>query len=174
MIEFEIPFVCLIFTSLILIVFFLKKKVELEENNYYKNILIFTFCVNTTNFVSHYMASIYAKNGITPWFAQVFANINKLGSLFIIIISVNILSYILFISFEKYRNNFKLFKMINTVFYIVMGILIFMLKFDVYQIGGVTSGEGSAVVLSFAAVFINLILAFIIAVINFKKYNRGE
>lgn len=172
MIEFEIPFVCLIFTSLILIVFFIKKKVELEENNYYKNILIFTFCVNTTNFVSHYMASMFAKNNVSAWFAQVFANINKLGSLFIVIISVNILSYILFISFEKYRNNFKLFKIINMIFYIIMGILIFMLKFDVYQIDGVTSGKGSAVILSFAIVFINLIVAFIVALFNFKKYDK--
>jgi len=90
MIEYEIPFVCLIFTTLISIVFFIKKKVELEENFYYKNILIFTLFVNITNFISHYMASIYAKDSIDPWFANIFANINKLGSLFIVAITINI------------------------------------------------------------------------------------
>lgn len=101
MIEFEIPFVCLIFTTLISIIFFTKKKVDLEENYYYKNILIFTLLVNATNFISHYMASIFAKDYISDWFAIVFANINKLGSLFIVIITTNILSYILYISFEN-------------------------------------------------------------------------
>lgn len=62
MIEFEIPFVCLIFTLLIAIVFFKKKKVKIEENYYYKNVLIFTLLVNITNFVSHYGASIYLVN----------------------------------------------------------------------------------------------------------------
>ena len=75
MIEFEIPFVCLIFTSLIALVFFLKKKIELQENFFYKNILIFTLCVNTTNFVSHYLANIYAKDGLTETFSNIFANI---------------------------------------------------------------------------------------------------
>ena len=59
MIEYEIPFVCLIFTTMISIIFFSKKKIELEENYYFKNILIFTLLVNISNFVSHYGASIY-------------------------------------------------------------------------------------------------------------------
>ena len=64
MIEFEIPFVCLIFTVMILIVFFSKRKIELEENYYYKNVLILTMMVNITNFISHYGASIYMVNTV--------------------------------------------------------------------------------------------------------------
>ena len=172
MIEFEIPFVCLIFTTLISIIFFTKKKIDLQENYYYKNILIFTLLVNATNFISHYMASIFAKDYISDWFAIVFASINKLGSLFIVIIATNILSYILYISFEKYRRNFVRNKKINYIFYIVVGILIFLLKFDVYKIGEVTSGRGSAVILTFSIVFLDLIVAFIIALTNIKKYDK--
>lgn len=172
MIEFEIPFVCLIFTALISIIFFTKKKIDLEENYYYKNILIFTLLVNATNFISHYMASIFAKDYISDWFATIFANINKLGSLFIVIITTNILSYILYISFEKYRQNFLKNKKINYIFYIVIGILIFLLNFDVYKIGEVTSGRGSAVILTFSIVFLDLIAAFIIALTNIKKFDK--
>ena len=50
MIEYEIPFVCLIFTTMISIIFFSKKKIELEENYYFKNILIFTLLVNITTY----------------------------------------------------------------------------------------------------------------------------
>ena len=106
MIEFQIPFVCLIFTILISIIFFTKKKIDLEENYYYKNILIFTLLVNLTNFISHYLASVFAQGHITEGFATVFSNINKLGSLFIVIITTNILSYILYISFPKYRESY--------------------------------------------------------------------
>ena len=172
MIEFEIPFVCLIFTALISIIFFTKKKIDLEENYYYKNILIFTLLVNATNFISHYMASIFAKDYISDWFATIFANINKLGSLFIVIITTNILSYILYISFEKYRQNFLKNKKINYIFYIVIGILIFLLNFDVYKIGEVTSGRGTAVILTFSIVFLDLIAAFIIALTNIKKFDK--
>ena len=73
MIEFEIPFVCLIFTTVIALEFFTKKKVKIKENYYYKSILIFTLLVNTTNFVSHYLASIYAKDGLTAQFQSIFA-----------------------------------------------------------------------------------------------------
>lgn len=172
MIEFEIPFVCLIFTSLIFLVFFLKKKVELEENFYYKNILIFTLLVNTTNFISHYLASIYAKEKISKSFAFVFSNINKLGSLFIVIITINILSYIFYISYEKYRKNFKRNNFINIIIYLIVGILIFVLKFDVYQIGGITSGQGSSIILTFSLAFINLLIALIISIYHFKNYDK--
>lgn len=172
MIEFEIPFVCLIFTSLIALVFFLKKKIELQENFFYKNILIFTLCVNTTNFVSHYLANIYAKDGLTETFSNIFANINKLGSLFIVIITMNILSYIMYISYAKYRDNFKRNTIINTIIYFIIGIFIFILDFEVYQIGGVTSGQGSAVILTFGLAFINLIIALVIAILNIKKYDK--
>lgn len=172
MIEFEIPFVCLIFTSLIALVFFLKKKIELQENFFYKNILIFTLCVNTTNFVSHYLAYIYAKDGLTETFSNIFANINKLGSLFIVIITMNILSYIMYISYAKYRDNFKRNTIINTIIYFIIGIFIFILDFEVYQIGGVTSGQGSAVILTFGLAFINLIIALVIALLNIKKYDK--
>ena len=172
MIEFEIPFVCLIFTTLIAIIFFTKKKIDLQENYYYKNILIFTLLVNATNFISHYIASIFAKDYISDWFAIVFASINKLGSLFIVIIATNILSYILYISFEKYRRNFLRNKRINYLFYIIIAILILILKFDVYKVGGVTSGKGTAITLAFTIVFFDLIASFIIALTNIKKYDK--
>lgn len=172
MLEFEIPFVCLIFTTLISIIFFIKKKVNLEENYYYKNILIFTLLVNMSNFISHYLASVFAKNGISPWFGALFAWINKVGSIFIIIITINILSYILYITFKKYRDYFKINKKINYLLYLIIGILILSLNFDVYKVGDITSGKGSAVILTFSLVFINLLLSFIIAILNVKKYDR--
>lgn len=172
MIEFQIPFVCLIFTILISIIFFTKKKINLEENYYYKNILIFTLLVNSTNFISHYLASIFAQGHITEGFATVFSNINKLGSLFIVIITTNILSYILYISFPKYRDKFKRNKIINYISYIIIGIIIFLLEFNVYQVGGITSGEGSSVTFTFALVFIDLLIALIVALLNIKKYDK--
>ena len=172
MIEYDIPFVCLIFTSLIAIAFFTKKKVNLEENYFYKNILIFTLLVNSTNFISHYLASIYAINNITPNFAYVFSFINKIGSLFIVIITTNLLSYILYISYEKYRNNFKKNILINNIFYVIIGILILLLKFDVYKVGGITSGKGSSITLTYSLTFINVIFTFIVALINKKKNDK--
>ena len=172
MIEFQIPFVCLIFTSLISLIFFTRKKVDLEENYYYKNILIFTLLVNTTNFISHYMASIYATNRISEWFASVFSTINKLGSIFIVIISINIVSYILYISLDQYRKNFIRNKKINYLLYIISGIIIFLLNFEVYQIGGVTSGRGSAVIFTFTIVFLNLTASLIVALLNVKRYDK--
>lgn len=172
MIEFEIPFVCLIFSSLISIVFFTKKKKELEENTYYKKILIFTLLVNTTNFISHYFAYKYASDVLTEEFCLIFSNINKLGSVFIVIITMNILSYILYISFEAYRKNFKLNNLINTILYFIVGIITFLLDFEVYKVGGLTSGRGTAVLLTFGLAFLNLIASLIIALINFKKYDK--
>ena len=172
MIEYEIPFVCLIFTFLISLVFFLKRKIDLEENVYYRNILIFTLLVNSTNFISHYLASIYATTGITAWFANIFSFINKLGSIFIVIITINLLSYILYISFEKYRKNLKINRMINIVSYLIVTVLMFLLEFKVYKVGGITSGQGSAVTLTFSLAFINIIVAFVISLLNIKKNDK--
>ena len=172
MIEYQIPFVCLIFTILITAIFFIRKKIEIEENIFYKNILISTLIVNITNFISHYMASIYAKNEITAWFDTVFSNINKVGSIFIVIITINILSYILYITFEKYRKNFKKFRIINYISFVFVSILIFILEFNTYKVGQVTSGHGSAVIFTFGVALINLIISFIIAIFNSRRFDK--
>ena len=172
MIEYEIPFVCLIFTTMISIIFFSKKKIELEENYYFKNILIFTLLVNICNFVSHYGASIYLVDTVNNWYANLFAIMNKIGSWFIVIITFNVMSYMLYISFEKYRNNFKFYKMINNIFYIIFGILIMSLEFNVIKEGAITSGNGSSVSLAFGLVFFSLIIAIIVALANWKKYDK--
>ena len=78
MLEYEIPFVCLIFTTLISIIYFNKQKIELEENCYYKNVLIFTLLVNITNLISHYGASVFLVNTLDSWYTEVFAIINKI------------------------------------------------------------------------------------------------
>ncbi len=172
MIEFEIPFVCLIFTVMILIVFFSKRKIELEENYYYKNVLILTMMVNITNFISHYGASIYMVNTVDCWYASIFAIINKIGSWLIIMITFNVMSYILYISYEKYRKRFKLYRNINNFIYVIVGIMIAFLKFNVVKVGAITSGNGSAVNLTFALVFFNLAVSFIISLLNVKKYDK--
>ena len=172
MIEYEIPFVCLIFTTMISIIFFSKKKIELEENYYFKNILIFTLLVNICNFVSHYGASIYLVDTVNNWYANLFAIMNKIGSWFIVIITFNVMSYMLYISFEKYRHNFKFYKMINNIFYIIFGILIMSLEFNVIKEGAITSGNGSSVSLAFGLVFFSLIIAIIVALANIKVYDK--
>ena len=172
MIEYEIPFVCLIFTTMISIIFFSKKKIELEENYYFKNILIFTLLVNISNFVSHYGASIYLVDTVNNWYANLFAIMNKIGSWFIVIISFNVMSYMLYISFEKYRNNFKFYKMINNILYIFLGVLIINLEFNVIKEGSITSGNGSSVSLAFGLVFFSLIIAIIVALANIKVYDK--
>lgn len=172
MLEYEIPLVCLIFTAMICLIFFTKKKLELEENYYFKNVLIFTLLVNISNFVSHYGASIYLVDGVDSWYADIFSIVNKIGSWFIVIITFNVMSYMLYISFEKYRKNFKLYNKINNFLYIIIGIAITLLEFKVIKVGEVTSGEGSAVILTFALVFLNLITAVIVALFNAKKYDK--
>ena len=97
---------------------------------------------------------------------------NKIGSWFIVIIAFNVMSYMLYISFEKYRNNFKFYKMINNILYIFLGVLIINLKFNVIKEGSITSGNGSSVSLAFGLVFFSLIIAIIVALSNIKKYDK--
>ena len=173
MVEYDIPFVCLIFTILICYIFFPKKKIELTENIYYKNILIFTLFVNSTNFISHYMASIFEHDGVIPfWFANLFACINKLGSCFILYITINIMSYMLYITYPKFRKNHKIAQVINIIYGIIASIFILILKFNVFNVEGVTSGNGSSVTLTYLLVFINLFVAALVAILNINKHDK--
>ena len=109
---------------------------------------------------------------VNNWYANLFAIMNKIGSWFIVIITFNVMSYMLYISFEKYRNNFKFYKMINNIFYIIFGILIMSLEFNVIKEGAITSGNGSSVSLAFGLVFFSLIIAIIVALANIKIYDK--
>lgn len=172
MVEYEIPFVCLIFTILISVVFFTKEKVNLEENFYFRNVLLFTLFVNFSNFISHYLAHLYLVDGVDSWYAPVFATINKLGSLGIVAITFNVMSYIFYISFENYRKNFHFFKVFNRIVLAIEAVFVFFLEFDVYKVGAITSGKGASVIFTFSIVFLNLLLALIVSLINIKKYDK--
>ncbi len=172
MIEYEIPFVCLIFTTMITIIFFWKDRVELEENYYYKNILVLTLLVNISNFISHYGASMYLANTVTGWYATVFAIINKIGSALIVLITYNLLSYILYISFPKYREKVKTYKILSYLYYVIVFFAIMLLDFNVIKEGAITSGEGMAVTATFALVFINLLSTIAISLFMIKKFDK--
>lgn len=170
MIEYQIPLVCLIFTTLISLIFFTKNKETIQENIYYKRILLFTFFVNVLNFIAHFYVSGFEE--LSELATLIFTILNKIGSLFIIIITTNILSYILYITFEKYRNNIKLFAKINYIAYFIIGVLIFLLDFELYQINGLTSATGTAVNFIFSIAFFDLFVSMIISLLNFKKYDK--
>ena len=62
--------------------------------------------------------------------------------------------------------------MINNIFYIIFGILIMSLEFNVIKEGAITSGNGSSVSLAFGLVFFSLIIAIIVALANIKIYDK--
>ena len=65
-----------------------------------------------------------------------------------------------------------MYKVINYIFYFIVGILIFILDFKVIKQGEITSGTGSSVMFSFGIVFFNLFVSFIISLINIKKFDK--
>jgi len=51
-------------------------------------------------------------------------------------------------------------------------VFIFLLEFNVHKVGEVTSGEGSAITLTFVLVFIKLLASLIVGLFNVKKFDK--
>ena len=170
--EFEIPLVSLIFILILNIVYFSKKRADLEENKPYKVILISSLIVAAIDTVIHIICSANTFKSIVNNYYTLLNYLNKiLSSLFSVIFS-NLFFYTLLITYDKVRKNPKKISTILIIANIVFSVIMLFTNIKLVVAKVATNVTGATTMLGYAMVAIMLTGSLLVALTNVKKLDK--
>ena len=170
--EFEIPLVSLIFILILNIVYFSKKRADLEENKPYKVILISSLIVAAIDTVIHIICSANTFESIVNNYYTLLNYLNKiLSSLFSVIFS-NLFFYTLLITYDKVRKNPKKISTILIIANIVFSVIMLFTNIKLVDAKVATNVTGATTMLGYAMVAIMLTCSLLVALTNIKKLDK--
>ena len=170
--EFEIPLVSLIFILILNIVYFSKKRADLEENKPYKVILISSLIVAAIDTVIHIICSANTFESIVNNYYTLLNYLNKiLSSLFSVIFS-NLFFYTLLITYDKVRKNPKKISTILIIANIVFSVIMLFTNIKLVDAKVATNVTGATTMLGYAMVAIMLTGSLLVALTNIKKLDK--
>ena len=170
--EFELPLFSFLFLLILNIVFFTKKKIPLIENKIYGCILFFSLVESILDTILHINGAMNNYDVIMNKYYE-FANImNKfVVEMFIIVFSC-LLTYILIISFEKYREKSKKLILVFCLVDFLTFLVLLFTNIKVIKIGSVTNVSGSTIIFGYSVVAILLFLSLIVSILSLKKFDK--
>lgn len=170
--EFEIPLVSLIFILILNIVYFSKKRADLEENKPYKVILISSLIVAAIDTVIHIICSANTFESIVNNYYTLLNYLNKiLSSLFSVIFS-NLFFYTLLITYDKVRKNPKKISTILIIANIVFSVIMLFTNIKLVDAKVATNVTGATTMLGYVMVAIMLTGSLLVALTNIKKLDK--
>ena len=170
--EFEIPLVSLIFILILNIVYFSKKRADLEENKPYKVILISSLIVATIATVIHIICSANTFESIVNNYYTLLNYLNKILSALFSVIFSSLFFYTLLITYDKVRKNPKKISTILIIANIVFSVIMLFTNIELVDAKVATNVTGATTMLGYAMVAIMLTCSLLVALTNIKKLDK--
>ena len=170
--EFEIPLVSLIFILILNIVYFSKKRADLEENKPYKVILISSLIVATIDTVIHIICSANTFESIVNNYYTLLNYLNKILSALFSVIFSSLFFYTLLITYDKVRKNPKKISTILIIANIVFSVIMLFTNIELVDAKVATNVTGATTMLGYAMVAIMLTGSLLVALTNIKKLDK--
>ena len=161
------PACALFFSLLLFIIYFSKKRIDIKENKFY-SIMIVSVLLDS---IFALILQIVANTGINDieFFGILF---NKLDFICLITFGTSMLSYVLFITYdkvdEKYEKTLKHIKFI----YFIINLIVVISPVEFLTNGEYKSIKGMAADVTFLTTLVYILLSFFISIINIKKINK--
>ena len=170
--EFELPLICLLFVSILGLVFFYKKRVMLVENSMYKVIVISSWIEILINTIIHFICSFNSYDVLLKKYYVLFDYLNKILATLFVIIFVSLFCYILIITYSKVRENSKKLIKVSIIIEFIFFICTFFTHVNLIDMGSVINVNGSTIVMGYICVFILLVLSLLVTLLNLKKIDK--
>ena len=170
--EFEIPLVSLIFILFLMIIFYSKKRVDLVENKVFEIILITSFISAVFDTIVHVISALYSYEVLITDHYFLVDIINKIVATAFVLIFTSLLCYVLLISYRKLRDKPKPLWILITVVSVIFFIIINFFHVTVTEADFSRNTTGFPIIFAYAIVAIDLLLALILSIKNFKKNDK--
>ena len=163
-----LPICSIIFSILLCICFFIKKRIPLLENNMY-SIMIIAVLIDS---ILVTIIQSFFFNTITPTIDTIIQILNKFDFILLIIYMSSLFLYIAIITYQKIRDNFETIIHYVTIVDIIFSIFILLGNISVISKNGHFSVDGSSIKFFVLAVSFYIMLSFSVMILNPKKIDK--
>ena len=157
-----LPICSIIFSILLCICFFIKKRLPLLENNMY-SIMIIAVLIDS---ILVTIIQSFFFNTITPTIDTIIQILNKFDFILLIIYMSSLFLYIAIITYQKIRDNFETIIHYVTIVDIIFSIFILLGNISVISKNGHFSVDGSSIKILVLAVSFYIMLSFIVMILS--------
>ena len=163
-----LPVCSIFFSSLLCVVFFCKKRINLVENKLYSGMLIFSVIDSILVTILQSIVVLYPLNRIT-WAISLF---NKIDFFFLTLFINSLLLYILLITSEKRRKEYLKYILGFLSLDVLIFIITLFLDVNLIVSGNNYSVTGSAIVLTYIVNGVYLLATILAALFNVKNADK--
>ena len=166
--EMILPICSIFFSILLCIIFFLKKRMPLLENNMY-TIMIIVVLIDSILVTILQSFSLF---NITPTIDIIIQILNKFNFILLVIYMSSLFLYIAIITYQKLRNNSEPIIQYVTTVDIIFSIFILLGNISVISSNGHFSVEGSSIKFLILAISFYIMISITVMILNPKKIDK--
>ena len=166
--EMILPICSIFFSILLCIIFFLKKRMPLLENNMY-TIMIIVVLIDSILVTILQSFSLF---NITPTIDIIIQILNKFNFILLVIYMSSLFLYIAIITYQKIRDNSEQIFQYVTIVDIIFSIFILLGNISVISSNGHFSVEGSSIKFLILAISFYIMISITVMILNPKKIDK--
>ena len=170
--ELQLPLCATIFTLLLMITFFSKKRLNIRENIIFSIMLCLTFFESLLVTIIRIIVINMRVEDISVQLEKLLMFINKIDLFVIISITACILLYTVLITFPNIKEKVKTIYVIVIIINVLGFILIMFAKLGIISSGNMLSIEGIAIIPTYIVAGSHLLISILICLFNYKKLTK--
>ena len=169
MAELYLPLCGAVFSLLLCIVFFSKKRLWLIENKVYGVMIVAGFLDSLIVSIERILVIDGKLSSVTPVINAILTITNKLDMGVLIVFVTGAFLYTLLITYPKTKDNFEQWLKITALIDSIIYFIILILDVKLIESNNIVSVQGSAFVVTYISGSIYLIISMLMALFNFKR-----
>lgn len=165
---FLLPTCAIFFSSLLCLVYFFKKRIDILENKMYSIMIVSILCDS----ILVTILQTFPIGGVSSLEATFVPILNKIDYLFYIAFFNCMFFYTMIVTIPKFRENFKKYSIPFFVIDFILILIMFCSKVEIIISNGNYSVQGTAIDATYLLCVIYTLLSIIVTLINYKRIDK--
>lgn len=170
--ELQLPVCALIFSVLLCIIYFSRKRIKTTENKLYCIMLLMGTIDSLILTTERFLVRNGNINSVTPYINLILQITNKIDYMALIIISSCLFIYTLLITLPKIKKHISFFIKIISIIDFLIFILMMFLNVNLITSNNIISVSGGPIIPAFITCGIYILLSIFITLFNLNKLNK--
>ncbi len=167
--ELCLPICALVFSLVLFIAYFFKKKINIRENRMYSIMLICVLFDSVLVFLEKFFVMNQTLDNINPILSTIVCLFNKFDAILLILITSCLFRYIYIVTLEPNDRSYKCNTYTTYIINLIASFFILFLDIHLISDGNIISVSGSSLIPTYTVCVLYIILSILVTIFNYKK-----